>query len=171
MHCKQLFPKEVVKNVRCINVHPGFNPYNRGWYPQVFSILNKFPAGATIHEIDEYLDHGNIIVQKEVKIFAWDTSFTLYARVLQTEIELLSDNLQKILDISYTTIKPIREGNLNLKKDFKNLQTFELDQLTTGRELIDKMRALTHDNYRNLYFRDSETGKKVYIKITLEPEE
>ena len=40
LHCKQLFPSQLVKAVRCINVHPGFNPYNRGWFPQVFSIIN-----------------------------------------------------------------------------------------------------------------------------------
>ena len=52
LHCKQLFPQALVDSRRCINVHPGFNPYNRGWYPQVFSILNKYPAGVTIHEIE-----------------------------------------------------------------------------------------------------------------------
>lgn len=30
LHCKQLFPDELVNNYRCINVHPGLNPYNRG---------------------------------------------------------------------------------------------------------------------------------------------
>ena len=34
IHCKQLFPTELVNNVRCVNVHPGLNPYNRGWFPQ-----------------------------------------------------------------------------------------------------------------------------------------
>src|SRR5687768_5901648 len=66
LHCKQLFPAELVKAVRCINIHPGYNPYNRGWFPQVFSIINKLPAGATIHEIDEEIDHGKIIAQQQV---------------------------------------------------------------------------------------------------------
>ena len=34
LHCKQLFPDELVLNHRCINIHPGLNPYNRGWFPQ-----------------------------------------------------------------------------------------------------------------------------------------
>ena len=40
-HCKQIFPAKLVENVRCYNIHPGYNPYNRGWFPQVFSIINK----------------------------------------------------------------------------------------------------------------------------------
>jgi len=30
IHCKQFFPNELVKNVKCINIHPGYNPINRG---------------------------------------------------------------------------------------------------------------------------------------------
>ncbi|MEK7257949.1 MAG: methionyl-tRNA formyltransferase, partial [Bacteroidota bacterium] len=45
LHCKQLFPPDLVKGVRCVNVHPGLNPHNRGWFPQVFSILNGLPCG------------------------------------------------------------------------------------------------------------------------------
>ena len=33
IHCKQIFPEQLVNNVKCINVHPGYNPINRGWYP------------------------------------------------------------------------------------------------------------------------------------------
>ncbi|MCE9864029.1 hypothetical protein, partial [Aeromonas caviae] len=41
VHCKQIFPKQLVESIRCVNIHPGFNPHNRGWFPQVFSIINK----------------------------------------------------------------------------------------------------------------------------------
>lgn len=64
LHCKQIFPKKLVDEVTCINFHPGFNPFNRGWYPQSFSIINGMPAGATIHKMDENVDSGEIIAQK-----------------------------------------------------------------------------------------------------------
>ena len=64
LHCKQIFPAELVQKVKCINVHPGLNPHNRGWYPQVFSIINKKPIGATIHVMDEQIDHGEILAQR-----------------------------------------------------------------------------------------------------------
>jgi len=72
-HCKQLFPAPLVHARRCINIHPGLNPHNRGWYPQVFCMLNGLPLGATIHEIDDQLDHGPIIDQLEVPLYPWDT--------------------------------------------------------------------------------------------------
>src|SRR3990167_5518806 len=40
LHCRQLFPKKLIQKVKCINIHPGYNPFNRGWFPHVFSIIN-----------------------------------------------------------------------------------------------------------------------------------
>ena len=95
LHCKQLFPKNLVDNHNCINVHPGFNPYNRGWFPQVFSIINGKPIGVTIHKMDEELDHGAIIAQKKLEIEPWETSLDIYRRILQAEIDLFGDFRRK----------------------------------------------------------------------------
>jgi methionyl-tRNA formyltransferase len=170
LHCKQLFPAELVGAVKCINVHPGYNPYNRGWFPQVFSILNKLPVGATIHEIDEILDHGAIIAQREVELNSWDTSLDIYDRVQQLEITLLKENLASILEGTYYTVKPDTEGNVNLKKDFNNLCRLDMNKEITMGEAIDLLRSLTHGNYNNAFFIDPDTGSKVYVKISLEKE-
>lgn len=168
LHCKQLFPAELISKVKCINVHPGYNPYNRGWFPQVFSILNKLPAGATIHEIDEQLDHGAIIARRQVKITGYDTSIDIYNRVQQLEVELLQEHLKSILQGTYHTIVPEEEGNVNLKKDFNALCQLDLEEVITMGSAIDKLRALTHGNYANAFFTDPETGDKVFVKILLE---
>jgi len=170
LHCQQLFPEWLFQNINCINVHPGLNPYNRGWYPQIFSIINGLPIGATIHLIDSELDHGNIIAQKEVKAFPWDNSYTLYKKILEAEIALIKENLTNLLTGEYTSYPPPTEGNVNLKKDFTRLLEFDLTQTMTGLEFINYTRAMTHNNFKNLYFIDEETNRKVYIKINLEPE-
>ncbi len=167
LHCKQLFPKKLVNGVRCINVHPGFNPFNRGWYPQVFSIINKLPAGVTIHEMDELLDHGPIIVQKMVEIQSWETSYDVYSKIQNIEIELLSAHLRDILDNNYDTKKPVSKGNINLKKDFNVLCELDLEKTMTLKEAIDYLRAMTFAGYKNAYFYD-EKGNKVYVEINLE---
>lgn len=166
MHCKQLFPEKLIKTVRCINVHPGYNPYNRGWYPQVFAIINDTIVGATIHEIDEKLDHGPIICREEVKKHASDTSLTLYEKITNKEIDLLRNHINRILTNNYSTILPEIEGELYLKKDFNELCHLNLDERLTLRETINKLRALTHGNYKNAFFRD-ELGRKIYVSINL----
>jgi methionyl-tRNA formyltransferase len=171
LHCKQLFPVELVKAVRCINVHPGLNPYNRGWFPQVFSILNGLPLGATLHEIDEKLDHGSIIVQKKVAVEPWDTSLSAYNRVVQAEIALLETHLRDILAGEYQTHPPTEEGNVNLKKEFNALREIDLRENGSFGDFIDRLRALSHGEYKNAYFIDSASGKKIFLRLDLEKEE
>lgn len=170
IHCKQLFPKELFNHVKCINIHPGYNPINRGWYPQVFAIINNLSVGATIHEIDEQIDHGNIIARSFVDKEISDTSKTLYDKIINKEIELVRDNLDLILSESYTTFLPEEEGRLFLKKDFRKLCELNLDEISTTFEFINKLRALSHGDFKNAYFINPESGKKIYVSINLHPE-
>lgn len=165
-HCKQIFPKELVESVRCINIHPGFNPFNRGWYPQAFSIINKLPMGVTIHEMDAEIDHGDIIKRKEVEVFGWDTSLTAYERVITAEIQLLENHIEEIINNTYITKKMEGEGNYNSRRDFDALCNLDLNEKTTMAAAIDKLRALTHGDFENAYFYD-ELGNKIFVGIKL----
>lgn len=167
IHCKQIFPKKVVNSIPAINLHPGYNPINRGWYPQVFAIENQLPVGATIHEIDEHLDNGPIIDREFVKIENTDTSGSVYKKILKKEIELFKKNILSIIHKDYKTSKPESEGNLFLKKDFDDLCEIDLFALTTAFQLIKRLRALTHDDFKNAYFFDPETNEKFFISISL----
>lgn len=169
LHCKQKFPADLIERIRCVNVHPGLNPYNRGWYPQVFSLINGLPVGVTMHEIDEELDHGPIIAQQECKIEPWDTSGTVYARLMDIERELVLEHFGAVRDGSYQTTPPPVEGNLNYKKDFERLRQLDLAEEGTFGDLLNRLRALTHDEFRNAWFLDG-SGRKVYVRVVLEPE-
>jgi methionyl-tRNA formyltransferase len=171
IHCKQLFPKELVEKVKCINVHPGYNPINRGWYPQVFAIINNTKIGATIHEIDDILDHGDIIAREFVEKKYTDTSLSLYNRILMKEIELIDLHVKSIINNTYRTTRPENEGELFLKKDFNNLTEIHLDEKVSALEFINKLRALAHGAYKNAYFINPDNGKKVFISVSLEEEE
>jgi len=169
LHCKQLFPAALVRAVRCINVHPGLNPHNRGWFPQVFSILNKLPLGATIHEMDEQLDHGPVIDQEEVPVHSWDTSLSAYNRVMEAELRLIRKNLNTIIRGDYVARPPAGEGNVNLQADFRRLCELDPGERATLGALMDRLRALTHGDHRNAYFVDG-TGRKVFVRVDLQPE-
>jgi methionyl-tRNA formyltransferase len=169
LHCKQLFPVKLVEQARCINVHPGFNPYNRGWFSQTFSIINKLPVGVTIHEMDEQVDHGSIIVQQEVEILPWNTSFDVYKKIQDLEIELLTIHLKDIIDNNYEAKVPPFEGNINFKNDFHALCKINLEKSVTFREAIDYLRAMTFAGHTNAYFYDND-GRKIFIEIKMEVE-
>ena len=167
LHCKQIFPSELVTSVVCINVHPGFNPYNRGWYPQVFSIINGKPIGATIHVMDEDVDHGGIIDQASVDVRSNDTSLDIYERVVELEKLLIRKNLLEIVNGEFSTITPEIDGNYNSIRDFKSLCKLDLYAQATLREHIDLLRALSHGEFKNAYFIDKH-GKKIFVRLALE---
>lgn len=166
VHCKQIFPVDLIDNIKCINIHPGYNPLNRGWYPQVFAILNDVKIGATIHEITKDLDDGPIIDREFVDKFEWDTSLTLYNRVVNKELELFEKNIFSVINNCYSTELPESKGNIFLKKDFERLKEIDLTEKVTFKEAIDRLRALTHGEHENLYFK-TQRDDKVFISVNL----
>jgi methionyl-tRNA formyltransferase len=170
IHSKQVFPAKLVNSLPCYNLHPGLNPFNRGWSPQVFSILNALPLGATLHEMVEKVDAGPIIDQIEVKVESWDTSKTAYDKVILAECELLERHLGAILSSSYSTFSPHKKGNFNTLASFEALMPLDLDQPTTYRDCINHLRALSHPPYWNAYFTDAQ-GNKVFLRIETRAED
>ena len=49
-------------------MHISLLPWNRGYHPNIWSFLEDTPKGVTIHYINEGIDTGDIIVQKEIVI-------------------------------------------------------------------------------------------------------
>lgn len=167
LHCKQIFPPLLVSNVECVNFHPGLNPHNRGWYPQVFSIINKNPIGATLHVMDSEVDHGEIVAQKKVCIFSEDTSLDVYRRVIEAEKEIIRDSIVALVDGFYKVVSPSSEGNYNSIADFKKLCQLDLTHTGTLGEHLDLLRALTHGEFKNAYFFDSD-NRKIFVSVSLE---
>lgn len=168
IHCKQIFPGKLVESIKCVNLHPGYNPVNRGWYPQVFAIINGLPLGATLHEMTVELDGGPIIARQFVALHEFDTSRTAYERVVEVEKSLFVTHFQSIVENSYQTIIPEENGNLFMVSDFRKYQEIDMDKPAgTYREVIDHLRALSHPPFKNTYFTGKD-GKKYYITLQIE---
>jgi len=165
-HCKQIFPESLTSGTRCINFHPGFNPYNRGWFPHIFSMVNGLPTGVTVHEMDKYIDKGRIIYQEKVSIEESDDSEKVYDKIMKLEEKIMMDKFEDIINKKYSTFVP-EKGNCNTKVDYEKFRKIDLDQKLSFRECLNFLRALTHSDYKNGYFIDKE-GNKIFIKILLE---
>jgi len=74
---------------RIINIHPSLLPKFQGleaWKQAL--VAGESVTGCTVHYVDEQIDHGQILGQKEVKILPNDTAETLHARIQVVEHEL-----------------------------------------------------------------------------------
>ena len=85
-------------------------------------------------------------------------------------MELMEEHLEDILTGSYTLTPMAGEGNINYKQDFDALCEIDRDKPATYGEVIDFLRAMTHQPYKNAYFYNAD-GKKVYVGIQLEKEQ
>ena len=65
---KYIITKDIIAHYpnKIINLHISYLPWNRGAYPNVWSILKNTPKGVSIHLIDQSIDTGDILFQKEV---------------------------------------------------------------------------------------------------------
>jgi phosphoribosylglycinamide formyltransferase-1 len=74
---------------RILNIHPSLLPKFPGLeaWKQALAAGEKV-TGCTVHYVDEQIDHGDIIGQREVPVLAEDTPETLHARIQIAEREL-----------------------------------------------------------------------------------
>ena len=74
---------------RIINIHPALLPKFPGleaWKQALAA--GETVTGCTVHFVDEKIDHGQIIAQREVPILPHDTPESLHARIQLTEHQL-----------------------------------------------------------------------------------
>jgi methionyl-tRNA formyltransferase len=72
---------------RAINMHISYLPFNRGADPNFWSFIERTPKGVSIHYLDEGVDTGDIIVQKEVSFDSLDSE-TLASSYQKLQIEI-----------------------------------------------------------------------------------
>ena len=157
---RSVFPK------KCINLHTSLLPYNRGQYPNVWSIIEETPAGVSLHFMDDQIDTGDVISQSEVKVETTDTGETLYLKLEKAGFELLCNSWT---DIKSGTIKPKRQDNSQAtqhrRDDVENIDEIKLENDYKARELIDILRARTFPPYDGAYFE--KDGERIYIRLEL----
>jgi len=89
---------------RIINIHPSLIPKysGKGFYGMkvhkaVIDAGDKI-SGATVHFVDEGIDTGEIILQREVHVTEGDDENTLAARVLEIEHTILPEAVRKVIE-------------------------------------------------------------------------
>lgn len=107
---------------RVWNLHPGFLPYGRGFYPVPWAIIEDTPAGATLHEVVRGIDRGPIVYQREVGKLPKETCKELHGRVREAEKEILWNFLCDHPNIPIG-IAQIGEGTHHYRREFEEVRT------------------------------------------------
>ena len=82
---------------RILNIHPSLLPAFPGVDAQAQAVkAGAKTSGCTVHFVDEGLDSGPVILQREVPVLEGDTADTLSARILVEEHKAYVEALKKL---------------------------------------------------------------------------
>jgi methionyl-tRNA formyltransferase len=95
----QILPKSIliIPQYGAVNIHASLLPQYRGAAPIVWSILKgEKLTGVTTMFLDEGMDTGDILLQREIPIEDDDTAETLLRRLALAGAELFTETLEKM---------------------------------------------------------------------------
>lgn len=163
-----LLPDELLRSMRsgCVNIHSSFLPYNRGVYPNLWSIVDGTPAGVSLHFMDEGVDTGDIIVQRQLPVEPIDTGESLYRKLEKASVELFKESWPLLRHSKVSRIPQKKTaGSYHRLQDLNEIREIDLNRTYTAKKLIDRIRAQTFPPYKGAYFLHE--GRKVYLRLEL----
>ena len=97
---------------RVLNIHPSLLPAFPGLDAQRQAVeYGVKVSGCTVHFVDEHLDHGVIVVQRQVSVLESDDEHTLAERILEQEHIAYSEGIRMVINGEYEIV-----GRRYLKK-------------------------------------------------------
>lgn len=161
----QIIPKELIELPKygCLNVHASLLPKLRGGAPIHHAIMDGLDkTGITIMYMDEGMDSGNIIRQRETIIEDTDTLDTLSERLSKIGSELLIETLPEVLAGQNPSI-PQNEEEVTFGYIIKKADE-RIDFTKTAKEVYNKIRAL-NSNPGAYFILKGETIKVYEARI------
>ena len=139
----KILPREILELPRlgCINVHASLLPKLRGGAPIHRAIINGYTkTGVTIMYMDEKMDEGDMISQKETEITETETAETLHDKLSVIGRDLLIETLPSIINQTNQRIKQNNDaatyGFIIKREDEK------IDFSKTKKKIYDQIRGL-----------------------------
>jgi methionyl-tRNA formyltransferase len=163
-----IIPKAIIQLTKrgFANTHPGYLPYNRGKHPSFWSIVEGTPFGVTLHYVDQEIDNGPIIAQKEIPITWLDTGETLYNQAREEMLSLFYDSFDRIKENS-VKISPQSKasGSFHLGKELEPASVIDIDKEYSAKTLLNIIRGRVFNGQGSANFTDG--GKQYFITISI----
>ncbi|ELI3523149.1 hypothetical protein Q8E21_003108 [Vibrio vulnificus] len=131
-----IIPQDVIDNNRIINIHYSLLPKYRGMHSTVWAIINgESELGLTIHEINEFIDDGDIIFQHRIE-YKDQTSTEIMEHcnryvednLSNLVLDYVSGNIDKIVQdkslASWVCKRNIDDCKLDFSLDLKLIKRF-----------------------------------------------
>lgn len=145
-----------------VNVHPTLLPKYRGYRSGPFIIMNgEKKSGVTIHELTTDMDRGDIFLQKEFPVTAFDTTKSLSRKAQEVETGLVVDFFKRLQLGELNRIKQ-NESEATTYNEIRKPKDSIVDPNKSLLELYNYIRACDPEDYPAYFFVEDE---KVCIKL------
>ena len=104
----QIIPKELIDLPKygCINIHASLLPEYRGGAPIHHAVIDgKDKTGITIMYMNEKMDEGDILYQKEIDILKEDNTSSMFNKLSALGSEMIKEFIPKLISGEITPIK------------------------------------------------------------------
>jgi methionyl-tRNA formyltransferase len=148
------------------NLHPGYLPWGRGFYPIFWALWEQTPAGATLHEISPGLDEGPIVSQIQVAYDESDTGESLFRRVREAEKALFLEYWPSIADGKAipSFSQETRVGSFHSRREFLDIKGRANLEGMSANDLLRLARCLTFPPYTGLLLTLGEQSFELCLK-------
>jgi len=171
VHYPHILPPEVraLPRIGALNLYPALLPWNRGTDTPSWAILEGTPYGATLHWMADAPDAGDIALQRPLEVRPDDTADSLYARVLDLEIELLREAVPLLASRSLGRTPQSLDGTLHRKGDLADARRLDLGRTMSVARVLDQLRALTTSRPEEAaFFEIGDARYRVRVEIERE---
>lgn len=144
---------------KVLNIHPSLLPLYRGPSPIESALLDGVSkTGVTLMELDEEMDHGRIIAQKEIGVTLDTTKAFLYDTLAKEGVHLLKDTIASYIEGSLIPVEQIHSEATYSRKFTKEDGEIHPDK-DTDLSTWNKWRAFK--GWPGLYFFDKDSRVKI----------
>jgi methionyl-tRNA formyltransferase len=161
----RMLPKEIwsLPPLGTINLHASLLPEYRGAAPINWVLINgEKKTGVTTFFINEDIDTGAILLQKELAIAKDETAGTLHDKLMTTGAELLLETTRKLEQNNLNAQQQGTTNNLaTAPKIFKKDQKLSFNQ--NAKQVYNYIRALSPYPVAYATLRQNDTKKNVKI--------
>lgn len=149
-----------------INLHGSLLPWNRGTNPNVWTIVDDTRAGVSIHYVDNDIDTGPLLVQREFPISHTTTGQELYSLTIDHMVSLFEESWPSIRDGLIRPKQQKGKGSFHKRDELDMIKRLDLEKELKVGQLIRILRACTFPPYPSAYFIDN--NKKYQITVSIE---
>jgi methionyl-tRNA formyltransferase len=164
-----VLPKELTGKFTggILNLHPSLLPIGRGANPVSWSIIDGQPQGISLHLIDQQLDAGDLIFQKEIDASGKTTAGEVYEYAMLELFTAFQVNFPKWIAGELTPYPQSALGvTFHKSSELDALRMIKEEDFGSFGDFIRRIQACTFSNGRVPQFEDNE-GKIWEVELKM----